>query len=128
MLTIRREQIRAMAAPQIVRFLERACAHVAQYFPDQCAALSDSQIKDAVTHGFERADGYGLETERDLLRYLTLMFVFGREFDRDPAFPWAARILSGGGTAAEKTSRLQTEALRARGSGRGYRAAPASGG
>ena len=126
MLTIRREQIRAMAAPEIERFLERARAHVVQYFPDQCAALSHSQLKDAVTHGFERADGYGLETEQDLLRYLTLMFIFGREFDRDPTFPWAARILSGGGCASERTSRLQTEALRARGLGRGYRAAPAS--
>lgn len=124
-LTIRREQIRAMAAPQIERFLSRARDHVAEQFPEQHAALSAAELSDAVRHGFERASEYGLESERDLLRYQTLMFFFGRDFDRDPRFPWARQILTGPGTPAEKTSHLQTEALRALDTGRGYRAIPA---
>lgn len=110
-----------MTGPGIERFLERARAHVIDYFEDQCAAMSSAELTEALRHGFERASTYGLETERDLLRYQTMMFVFGRDFDEDPAFPWAIRILRGPGTAAKKMNALQVEALRARSQARGYR-------
>jgi hypothetical protein len=122
MLTIRREQIRALAEPGVEDFLRRAAAHLREYFGADCTALGEVALRDAIRHGYQRASGYGLETERDLLRYLTLMFVFGRDFDVDPAFPWAREVLGSASPPSSKTDRLHVHALRDRSRGRGYAA------
>jgi hypothetical protein len=121
MLILRSEQIEACSAPVLDAFVERAVAHVELYFPDQHRALGEAEVRRAVRHGIARADRHRLETERDILRFVTLMFVFGRDFDEDPELPWAASILGSSDGATLRTSRLQTEALRHRDRGRGYR-------
>lgn len=124
MLVIRRQQIRALAAPGIDAYVRRAGDHLRRFFPEQVAALHPEQVDEAIRHGLDRAESYGLETEKDLLRYLTLMFVFGRSFDADGKFPWAAEILRGAGSAAERTNRLQAAALADQASAEGYLAEP----
>lgn len=119
MLEIRREQVWGFCGPKIDAFLVRARQHVEQYFPEQVAALAEEELRGVILHGLRQADAYGLSSERDLLRYQTLMFVFGRDFDRDPSFPWAARILGSAEAGSTKTSRLQTEALKHEREGRG---------
>ncbi|MEM7153896.1 MAG: hypothetical protein AAF799_13690 [Myxococcota bacterium] len=48
-----------------------------------------------IRHGVTRASGYGIESELGICRYLNLMFVFGRDFDRNPRLSWAREILDG---------------------------------
>jgi hypothetical protein len=120
MLTIRPEQERELARPFIERFERRAAEHLRRYVPDACLSLGDAALAAAINHGIARATHHGLETERDLLRFLTLMFVFGRDFDVDPALPWAAEILRSPGDATDKTERLHVQALRNRALGKGY--------
>lgn len=75
-------------------FIPRGVAHVQRLFPAACEALGRDGVREAVRYGYDRATSYGLDLERDVHRYLTVMFVFGRDFDRDPAHPWAAEALS----------------------------------
>lgn len=78
-------------------FVPRGVAHVQRLFPAACQGLGGEGVRELVRYGYDRATGYGLDREADVLRYLTVMFVFGRDFDRDPAHPWAAEVLSSSG-------------------------------
>lgn len=120
MWTIRREQMRILAAPFLEKFVHRAVEHVRAHFPAQHAALGDAGVRDAVVHAIERAEAHGLERDEHVLAYLTLVFVFGRDFDRDPALPWASEALASGKSAAFRMSRLRALALAHQDAGRGY--------
>jgi hypothetical protein len=37
--------------------------------------------------GVLRAKAYGIQAERDMVKYLNLMFVFGRDFDTEFELP-----------------------------------------
>ena len=63
-----------------------------------------------VRYGIDRSRSHGIDLECDVLRYLDLMCVFGVDFDRDPAYPWAARVLEDPQTAG---STLRTNTLMA---------------
>lgn len=110
-LVIRREQIEVLARRGLAHFIERALQHGRQYCGPQYVDLDDAALRDRVERAVQRALRYGLATERDLLRFVTLDLVFGAAFDGEP---WAADILAAPQSAAWKTSRLQAAALRQR--------------
>ena len=37
--------------------------------------------------------GAGVQREEDVCKYIDVMFVYGRDFDRDPQYGWARTIL-----------------------------------
>ncbi len=120
MLTIRRAQMKEFGKLGMRNFEARAIAHLERFFPEQCESLGSAVVLDGVRYGIKRATAYRLESERDLLRYLTLMFSFGRNFDVDPALPWAAAILTSAEKAPSRTKRLQTKARNHRNQGKGF--------
>ena len=120
MITIRRAQMKVFEKTALRNFAGRAVEHLETYFPDQCAAMGKEAVLDAVRFGMGRAAHHHFETERDILRYLTLMFTFGKDFDRDPEIPWARAILTNGASARKRTDALQTKARNCRTLGKGY--------
>lgn len=120
MITIRRAQMKEFEKAARRNFAERAVTHLETYFPEQCRALGRTEVLEAVRFGMGRAATYDLNTERDVLRYLTLMFTFGKDFDADPELPWAREILTGGASARKRTDRLQAKARNNRALGKGY--------
>lgn len=94
MLTIRREQIEVLNADMRRRFEMRMVAHVNQFFVQRCQLLGETGVREWIAAGIERAAKYGIKAEVDVCRYIDVMFVFGREFDADPRYPWATRILN----------------------------------
>src|SRR3954447_10748607 len=80
---------------------DRALGHLRNCIPEVCAALSESELREVIRWGRRRSRRYGIEREVDFFRYLNLMFMFGFEFDMDPAYPWAARALTSRGLAPE---------------------------
>jgi hypothetical protein len=119
MLVMRKEQIAVLARPTMERFEQRAVKHVEKYFPDQVRSLGAQPALEGVRRCLERALAWGLSTERELLGFVTLAFVFGRDFDTDPALPWASRVL-GDDEAETRMTRLQAHALAHRAQARGY--------
>ncbi len=69
-------------------------AHLREFFPQPCEELSDEGCREAIEHGIERSASYDIVSEADVCRYIDLMFALGRDFDRDPRWPWAKRILT----------------------------------
>ena len=93
MLLIRDEQLLALRGVREKEYERRLAAHLRKYFSETCADLGERGLRDAVRYGIKRAKAYGIQAERDVVKYLNLMFVFGRDFDTDPRFPWAASML-----------------------------------
>lgn len=94
MLVLRRPQIKAISYLARERFVQRMEAHVRQYFPEDTGALEPDALRAVVEQGIERAEKHGFTADRDITRYLNLMFTFGREFDRDPSLGWATRLFA----------------------------------
>ena len=93
MLTIRDDQLHSLESAMVASFPERVAIHLQKHCPKKTAGYSLEALKELVEHSFSRAAAWGFRSERDLLRFATLALFFGRDFDRDPAVPWAGRIL-----------------------------------
>ena len=110
-LTIRKEQMRALESSMLQRFEVRMAGHLKRFFRDHCHALEEAQIRSAIQHGMERAKTYGIVTERNICKYLNRMFIFGRDFDSEPQMPWAAEILTSGSVPLKRMERFSRVAL-----------------
>jgi hypothetical protein len=104
MLQIRPGHLDAFSEVARQDFENRMVVHVLEAFPSVCEPLGESGVRENILHGIERATAYGIVNEYDICRYVDLMFVFGGDFDRDPNFPWAAKIL--GGTSLDATGKV----------------------
>jgi hypothetical protein len=94
MFTLRQQHIEAFNKDIRCRFEERMVAHVNQFFPVRCQVLGAEGVREWISHGIGRAQSYSIVAERDVLKYINIMFVFGRDFDVDPEHRWAAAILT----------------------------------
>jgi len=122
MLVFRKEQMRAMAQATLEAFQGRLTEQIREDFPSDAEALGSEKLKSVVRGGVEKALAYGFETERDLSRYLYLMFTFGAGFDKDPAFPWAREILALEAAPDSKMQQLYENAQQFEHLGRGIAA------
>ena len=93
MLTIRREQLKVFSQADEAKFEAWMLAHLNNFFPRQCAALGGTKLRETIKEGIKRAAAYEIVAKSDVCKYIDLMVVFGRDFDSDKRFPWAAEIL-----------------------------------
>jgi len=122
MLTIRTEQLNALREASVRDFERRMVVHLRKFFPEQCDSLGEDGAKLAVRHGIERAAAYNIRIERQVCKYIDVMFSFGRDFDTDAKLPWASLILTDPAirSSAARMDRLVDTATReARTSARG---------
>ena len=93
MLKIRAEQLAAYSQAEVDRFTEWMMTHLKRFFPRECKALGDDRLKETIQFGIRRAASYGIRTKRDVCKYIDLVIVLGRDFDKDEKLPWAGEIL-----------------------------------
>lgn len=93
-LVIRPEQMRVFQDAAQAQFERDMLSHLAEHFPEQVAALGLVGLQGAIRHGFERATAYGLDSPYAVCAYLDVMFLFGKDFDRDERLPWASAVLT----------------------------------
>lgn len=87
------EQSQQMERGAAQSFETRMKAHLRKHFPEHCRALGEEGLTQAIWDGVTRAKGYEFVSERDVCKYITLMFAFGPDFDRNRNLPWAQEIL-----------------------------------
>ena len=75
------------------KFVDHMIVHLKKYFPKQCEAMGEPQLRDTIRYGIKRAAAYGAVAKRDVYKFVDLMVVFGRDFDKDKQLPWAGEIL-----------------------------------
>jgi len=93
MMKINKKQRAALSEEGIKDFENRMVKHLEKFFPAYCDTLGDAAVRRLVRYGILRAETYGVVAERGVCIYIDAMFAFGRDFDRDPDVPWAAKIL-----------------------------------
>src|SRR5579871_4593397 len=94
-MLVRTQQMETLSGASVDTFESRMTAHLRRCFPAKCEEMKEDGVHAVIQYGIERARGYGITAERDVCRYIDVMMVYGRDFDRDPALPWAGAILSG---------------------------------
>lgn len=105
MLRIRNAQMQTFQRAAIAAFETRMVEHLRTYFPWRARMWGPDTARNVVRCGMQKAQGYGLTTERDICLYLTLMAMLGGNFDIDPQLPWASAILTDT-TTSEPTTRI----------------------
>lgn len=93
MLTIRPEQIEALARGAARGFESMMLKHLHDYFPNRCALLEQEELRTAIRYGIERAEFYGMTAVRCVRIYIDTMMMLGGDFDRDVQLPWAGAVL-----------------------------------
>ena len=93
MSTIRPAQLEAFSQEEVRKFELWVLAHLRRFFPKQCDAAGESQLRETIRYGIERAAVHGLRGRRDVCKYIDVMMLLGRDFDTGERFPWARVIL-----------------------------------
>jgi hypothetical protein len=111
MLIINKEQMTALREKKRRDFVKRMVDYLQRTFPKQAGSLGDAGLREEIQHGMETADQYRMVSEREVARYIELMFYLGRDFDTSPQTPWATAILNDRfSSAANRLRRLSREA------------------
>jgi len=93
MLTLRKEQIAVFGPLGKKAFEDRMLAHLKKVFPEQSDALGEPKLREIIQYGTQRAAAYRITSERDVCKYIDLMILYGRDFDKDPNLPWSQSVL-----------------------------------
>ena len=65
------------------KFEDSVAEHLKRCFPAECETLGTHGVQQTISYGVERAASHGIVLERDVCKYIDLMFVFGRNYDTD---------------------------------------------
>ncbi len=84
----------ALRAARVRQFVEQTLAHLETYHSEAYDALGRMRAHEWVEYALVRARVYEIKSARNVQRYVDLMVTFGRDFDTDPAIPWAAGLLA----------------------------------
>jgi len=94
MLTLRQEQIDALAKAAEKQFEDRVLAHLQRVWATECQAVGESRIRQSIREAIERGKALGFVSEYDLVRFIDLFYLLGRKFETNPRAQWAADILN----------------------------------
>lgn len=112
MFTIRKEQMDALSKVEVRTVEDRRLGHLRQAYPKEFAALGEEQAREIIQYGSKRAPTFGFKANLDVLKYIEVMVLFGRDFDKDDHIAWAAEILGKRKKPAVKLSALYDEAIK----------------
>jgi hypothetical protein len=93
MLIIRKEQFAVFQKVASQSFESQMLSHIRKCFRKQMEELGEPRMREVIRYGIQRSASYRIRKQRDICMYIDMMIVFGRDFDRDPALPWASRVL-----------------------------------
>jgi hypothetical protein len=91
MLVLRSPQLTEIRRVRIAPFVPELAAELRARFPDELTARPDEELLPLVREAALRGLAHGLESLRDLSRFLNLQVVLGWSFDTEQ--PWAAAYL-----------------------------------
>lgn len=117
MFNLRKEQLKVFDEAAAREFESRVIAQLLKEQTDPHGTNDRAAFGELVRYGIDRAKAYQLTAEEDVLKYIRVMLALGKDFDRDPRYPWASRTLNDPslGSATAKADRLSAAALEAAG-------------
>jgi hypothetical protein len=101
-MVIRREQMNAFQKVFSVRFEDRVFAHVSDTFAEEAERLGARGTHERISESLSAASQYGFSTERNLVFYVDLTFIFGADYD---GLSWANSVLTDAAVTDEDEKR-----------------------
>lgn len=86
MIRISPDTMAQLQASRTEDFVNRAVAFVKDGYPDIAARADSASLSELVRFAVERARRHGFVSERDIVKYLSVMISLGPRFDDDPRF------------------------------------------
>jgi hypothetical protein len=93
MLIIRDEQMDVLRAHMRRQYEQHIVKHLREKFPDRTKDLPDKRIRDTMQNGMKKAEGYGLEYEDDIRRFIEYSVMYGTKSDNQEETRWIGDIL-----------------------------------
>jgi hypothetical protein len=94
MLVIRNDQMDIFSIPQRQLFESRVLVHVRGKYPASVEAnRTDDELIRLVQRGIQKASGYGIRKQQEIIRFIELMFEIDPGFDDLETMRWARAIL-----------------------------------
>src|SRR5437868_2035323 len=111
MFVIRQKHLEALERAASDRFMQEALAYLEETFPSHWTYAGENNVRAVLTRGVQRARSHRLTSERNVLQYVSLMFLLGSGFDQDPQYPWVAQLLDDSAVPSEdvRMERLQNK-------------------
>lgn len=94
MLTIRAGQLSAFEEARIPGFDDYMVHHLKDFTPLHAAAFGEEGSREFARLSIERAARYQFTKRGPVRFYAEMMILLGVDFDSDPQYPWASRILA----------------------------------
>jgi len=94
MLNIREDQQNVLGHTAQLHFEDEMLAHCKDFSPQLCETLDDTQLRIAILRAIENAQQYGLTNRGPVRLYIEMTMLFGSDFDSDPLYPWAHKVLA----------------------------------
>jgi hypothetical protein len=93
-------------------FEHEMVAHLREFAPMHFQVLGPDGVRPIVHFALARAAPYGFTYGGPVQLYFEMMFLLGADFDTDPQYPWAARILRDRGAGqSERADHLYDEVM-----------------
>ncbi|MCY0986640.1 hypothetical protein OV203_05885 [Nannocystis sp. ILAH1] len=112
MLKISATQRGAFERAALADFDARMLTHLERFSPRHLRIVGDPELGALIVVGHERAELYGLVSERSKRIYIELMLMFGSGFATDPQHVWAVEPLRAGDDEYRRVDRLRDAAWR----------------
>jgi len=110
--SIRKEQMAALTKVEARTVGNRTLDHIRKTYPKEFDTIGEDKIREVIQHSAKRVAKYGFKGNPDVLKFIEVMVLFGRDFDSDPQLPWAAQILRKRKKPAVKITALHEEAIK----------------
>lgn len=113
LLRIREISIENFSQTPAENTIDVSVALLQEIWPRKCQELGETTLNNLIGEAVISAKVYNITSERGLVLYTWLMFMLGSGFDKDPQFPWAAKILHDESIIdqAKKVDQLYREAM-----------------
>ncbi|HED35949.1 MAG TPA: hypothetical protein ENJ08_17270 [Gammaproteobacteria bacterium] len=93
MLVIRNEQLKALGRGPLKKYEALLVQYFFKCFSLECNHLGKDKLMCFIRLGIFKASEYGYETQKQVLYFLTIMFILGAYFDEDPLYFWVKEKL-----------------------------------
>jgi hypothetical protein len=101
------QQMQALGQSARESFEKRLLSHIQDCFPVHWREVGPDRLRLVIRQGIENAARYGMQGQREIYLFVSLMLYLGGSFDKDPQLVWAAESLE---NPSEPDSFLRIEA------------------
>ncbi len=111
MLIIRQQQMETFRKAALAAFETEMVLHCNEFSPHLYKVIGEKQMRVAVCRTIDRAYGHGFTNRGPIRLFIEMMLLFGSNFDTDPQYSWAAKILHTSDDQMQRAEQLYNKIL-----------------